>query len=166
MRENCTSSLSGGRGQARRHLSAPPPTRHCQVHIRQKIAATSSHCVSPPMRKPVACMCLPLAPAAKPRGISAKPRRRFAQARLILAMAAAKSFTFRRQWLSYQVQTLTPFCPPGFLLERSHRLTILQAVAGWRLEAIRTVQSEPALEFGDPRRWSRDPGSLGRDRRD
>jgi hypothetical protein len=38
-------------------------------------------------------------------------------------MAAAKGFTFRRQWLSYQIQTLTPFCPPGFLLERSHRLT-------------------------------------------
>src|SRR5271167_62680 len=28
MRENCTSSLSGGRRQARRQLSAPPPTRH------------------------------------------------------------------------------------------------------------------------------------------
>ena len=75
------------------------------------------------MRKPVASMCLPLAPATKPRGVSAKPRRRFAQARLILAMAAAKSFTFRRQWLSYQIQTLTPFCPPGFLLELSYRLT-------------------------------------------
>ena len=27
MRENCTSSLSGGRRSARRQLSAPPPTR-------------------------------------------------------------------------------------------------------------------------------------------
>src|SRR5271155_3497485 len=28
MRENCTSSLSGGRRSAPRSLSAPPPTRH------------------------------------------------------------------------------------------------------------------------------------------
>jgi hypothetical protein len=75
------------------------------------------------MRKPVASMSLTHAPATKPRGASAKPRRRFARARLIQTLAAAKSFTFRRQWLSYQIQTLTPFCPPGFLLERSRRLT-------------------------------------------
>src|SRR5271166_959756 len=33
MRENCTSSLSGGRRQARRQLSAPPPTRHRRSRV-------------------------------------------------------------------------------------------------------------------------------------
>jgi hypothetical protein len=56
------------------------------------------------------------------------------------------------------------FCLPGGPPERSRRL--LQPVAGRRLGAIQTVQSEPALEFGDPRRWSRAPGSLRRDRSD
>src|SRR5580692_8420372 len=31
MRENCTSSLSGGRRSAPRSLSAPPPTRYSEV---------------------------------------------------------------------------------------------------------------------------------------
>jgi hypothetical protein len=50
------------------------------------------------------------------------------------------------------------FCLPGGPLERSRRL--LRPVAGRRLGAIQTVQSEPALEFGDPRRWSAAIGAI------
>ena len=58
--------------------------------------ATCSHCVVPPIRKPVSSMCLTGAAATWSRTTSAKPWRRRAQSRLIRAMVAVTSVTPRR----------------------------------------------------------------------
>src|SRR5450756_1619098 len=42
---------------------------------------------------------------------------------------------------------------------------LLQSIARWRLAAVRTVQTKPALKFGDMRFQSRDLGRLRRDQR-
>ena len=46
-----------------------------------------------------------------------------------------------------------------------HPRRLLQSIARWRLAAVRTVQTKPALKFGDMRFQSRDLGRLRRDQR-
>jgi hypothetical protein len=51
------------------------------------------------------------------------------------------------------------------LAQAHHPRRFLQAIARWRLAAVGTVQSELALEFGDPRLQCRDLGRLRPDQR-
>src|SRR5665213_4099226 len=62
--------------------------------------------------------------------------------------------------------TLLParFLPRTFAQAR-HPRRLLQSIARWRLAAVRTVQTKPALKFGDMRFQSRDLGRLCRDQR-
>ena len=53
----------------------------------------------------------------------------------------------------------------GRFAQTLHPRRLLQPIARRRLAAVRTVQSEPALKFGDPRFQGRDLGRLRRNQR-
>jgi len=64
-----------------------------------------------------------------------------------------------------RVALLPARLPLGFLAQAAHPRRPLQPVARRRLAAVRTVQAEPALKFGDPRLQSRVFGHQRRDLR-
>jgi hypothetical protein len=59
-----------------------------------------------------------------------------------------------------RVALLPARLPLGFLAQAHHPRRLFQPVARRRLAAVRTVQTEPALQFPDPSFQSRDFGRL------
>ena len=129
------------------------------VEGEQTVEATCSHCVLPPIRKPVSSICLTGAAATWSRTASAKPWKRSAQSWLIRAMVAVTSLhpeqvshqrgqTLLRQQLVVQQIEHEGADPFAVLHRRSHPIGECRP----RLAAARRTAAAMGAVFGDDQR--------------